>query len=285
VWPFIASTVKAGTARFEREEGGFRLNARWPFGSGIHHAEWVMVVANGTSEDGDKEQGMAMLVPQESLKIHDNWHVAGLQGSGSSDYEAVDLFVPEYMSWPLPYVPLRGGIRNALPQLLLCALSAFALGVTRRSLDEIIDQAKKKFRPGSSTAVAGRQHFQHVLGEAEVEFRAIRNLRYSFLSEIWDEAVRGNEISGQMWDFDNAVNAQVAKVCAQITATAFSFGGSASASLKNPLQRNFRDMAVAAQHIQFSEQYFEVFGRSLLGLEGQGDQPPTYSRFKSAETS
>jgi alkylation response protein AidB-like acyl-CoA dehydrogenase len=278
--PFIAGTVKAGTAQFERADGGYRVSARWGFGSGIHHAEWVMVMANGS--DGS---GVGMIVPRASVTIHDTWHVAGLQGTGSSVYEAADLFVPEQMSWELPYRHRRGGPGTQIPQFLVAALSAVALGLARRSLDEVVAQAKTKIRPGSTTAVAGRQHFQHVLGELEVEFRAARALRLDVTREIWNAAVAGEEVPGELWDYDNAVNAHVARVCSRVTSTTFSFGGSASASLKNPLQRNFRDMAVAGQHLQLSEQFFEVFGRARLGLAGTGDGPPSYSRFDAARAS
>jgi alkylation response protein AidB-like acyl-CoA dehydrogenase len=277
--PFAASTVKAMGAKFARVDGGVRVTGRWPFGSGVRHAEWVLVMAND-----ENEQGIAMIVPQSELTIHDNWFVAGLQGTGSCDYEAQDLFVPEHMTWDLPYVARRGGLRNRVPQLLLASLAAVTSGMALRSLDESISQAKSKMRPGSTTAVAGRLYYQHVLGETVIEVRAARALRLQAAAELWEKAANDEEITPQEWDYDNALNAYVAGVCARATTTAFRFGGSGAASLENVLQRNFRDCAVAAQHLQLSEQYFEPFGRSLLGLEG-GDQPPAYSKFAEAQKS
>src|SRR5271165_4974894 len=87
-----------GTA--EPVRGGYRVKGRWSYGSGIYHAEWV---GGGASVPGQPRTagGRFVLLPSNQVVIHDNWQVAGLRASGSSDYSVEDQFVPEEMTIPL----------------------------------------------------------------------------------------------------------------------------------------------------------------------------------------
>ena len=77
-----------------RVDGGYRLNGRWPFGSGIDHAcanfFGAMVV------DREPQEFRIFLVPKGEFTILDTWHASGLRGTGSNDAAVEDLFVPEY---------------------------------------------------------------------------------------------------------------------------------------------------------------------------------------------
>jgi len=87
--------------RADRVEGGYRINGQWPFGSGITHADVVsagcLVYANGVPEMIDERvpRWRLMLAPASSFQIADTWHTTGLRGTGSNDYRAYDLFIPE----------------------------------------------------------------------------------------------------------------------------------------------------------------------------------------------
>ena len=96
-WPVAAGQpFPGGEAR--PVEGGWRISGRWGWGSGIHHADWV--IAQGILNDGaERESGPPELVtaavPRERVEIEDTWHVAGLQGTGSNHYRLDDEFVSE----------------------------------------------------------------------------------------------------------------------------------------------------------------------------------------------
>ena len=75
--PTAAAVVMPGHA--ERVEGGYRVDGRWSWGSGINHAEWVGVHLLVENEGAPPDSLLAML-PAEDVEIHDNWHVAGLKG-------------------------------------------------------------------------------------------------------------------------------------------------------------------------------------------------------------
>src|SRR5262249_58336563 len=90
--------------RARRVEGGYRLEGRWNFASGVHHATWLM--APCVLWDGDKPacggSGTPVTrifwVPARNAEILDTWHVLGLRGSGSHDFTLADVFVPDRYS-------------------------------------------------------------------------------------------------------------------------------------------------------------------------------------------
>jgi alkylation response protein AidB-like acyl-CoA dehydrogenase len=96
--PMAGTVLPRGTA--EPVPGGYRVKGRWPYGSGIYHADWV---AAGVIIPGRPLPAGARLVllSRNQVVVHDNWQVAGLRGSGSSDYSIQDQFVPEEMTFSL----------------------------------------------------------------------------------------------------------------------------------------------------------------------------------------
>src|SRR5580704_16230717 len=89
--------------RAVREKGGFRLNGRWRFNSGIRHAEWVLggAVVEGTeSENGGRPLVIFSALPIKDATLHDYWRdVVGLKGTGSCDFSVENYFLPEEFSF------------------------------------------------------------------------------------------------------------------------------------------------------------------------------------------
>ncbi len=100
----------------ETVPGGYRLTGKWQFGSGTGHCEYVcagflpldtgqMVMATETMP-----LMLVAIVPREQVTFTDGWHVQGLKGTGSYDYELNDVFVPASHTYALmTRSPLRGG--------------------------------------------------------------------------------------------------------------------------------------------------------------------------------
>jgi indole-3-acetate monooxygenase len=268
-WPIAGSQISPGGGVFDRVEGGYRVTGRWSFASGIRHCDWSMFTATERNASGESQPAtqIAAAVPVGDLTVHDNWLVAGLQGTGSCDYLLEDTFIPDEMAWPYPPTQLRGGPRYRL-KLPQATLAAFALGAAARSLQEIISQAKTKYRPASITSVAARPHFHHKLGEAEMRLRAARAGLFDLVAELWESARSGVPVSAEQEALLGASPAYSFEVARSVTTIALQFGGSGATYLDNALQRNFRDVAVGAQHFQASEQSYEVLGKALLRLNG-----------------
>src|SRR5262249_56094899 len=99
-----------------------------------------------------------MLFRRERANIKDTWHVIGLRGTSSNDYEVSDLFVrEEYTTWR-DFTPDRresGPLYN-IPLLTLygVGLSAVALGIAGSCLGAFMQLAQTKTSGGGLGSTA-----------------------------------------------------------------------------------------------------------------------------------
>jgi alkylation response protein AidB-like acyl-CoA dehydrogenase len=260
-WPSVAANAAPGTQTAQRVQGGYVFNGKWAFASGIRHAAWVAFGARHA--DG----AVAGVAPSSAVTLVDDWHVSGLSGTGSCSFTVDGLFVPDHMVTALPPASRRGGPRHSLIEFQFTPTIGLLSGVARRSLTEIREQAAAKRRPSQAGTVAERPYFQHVLAELDVKLSAASGYAYQTLSQIWTTAAGGSAPSPADRSKLLAAITYLSDVAAEVTTTAMRFGGAGAAYLTNPLQRNARDIAVAAQHYVVSERNFEAYGRTLIGLD------------------
>jgi two-component flavin-dependent monooxygenase len=83
----IAATLRpAGTAT--PIDGGWMLDGRWLYVSGITHCRWALL----STTSGDEQR--FMLVPQKECAIHDTWNAIGLRATGTHTVLVEQAFVP-----------------------------------------------------------------------------------------------------------------------------------------------------------------------------------------------
>jgi alkylation response protein AidB-like acyl-CoA dehydrogenase len=145
--------VAAPMGRARREDDGFRVSGRWPFGSGCEVATWMTggcMVMDGeapvTLPSGTPEVRMC-LFPNSEVTINDTWRVSGLRGTGSHDWEVKSVFVPLERSTLLgvdvPWCP-RPLFTFPIWGLLSLGIAGVALGIGRAAIDELVALAAKK---------------------------------------------------------------------------------------------------------------------------------------------
>ena len=107
------------TGKAEAVEGGYRVSGRWSFSSGCDHCRGVNLGANvGKIEIDGKPlpDFRSFLLFPDQYRIDDNWHVAGLRGTGSKDIVVENAFVPAHRTQShLDYAfnqPLAGREQN-----------------------------------------------------------------------------------------------------------------------------------------------------------------------------
>ena len=252
-------------------EGGYRVTGHWRFGSGIMHAEWVSAGARVVADaPADRPRQIRMAMPKHKVKVHDNWQVMGLRGTGSCDFSVDDLFVPDGFAWDSTLTePRRGGAlyRLGRPGYVTNEHSAFALGVARRALDAVTDVATSKMRGYNSVnLLANRPVFQRALGECDLRLRAARSLNVEILEEAWRSVCAGHTPPPPLQAQMRGCATYTTDVAADVVSQAFRYGGGAALFTSNILQQCLRDINAAAQHQMVSDTAYENHGQFLLGL-------------------
>ena len=90
----LAPGLISPTATVMPEKGGFRLNGRWQWGSGIMHGEWVLPTATEITPEG-KPNPRWFALPISDVTVEDTWYVDGMIGTGSNDVVIDNVFIPE----------------------------------------------------------------------------------------------------------------------------------------------------------------------------------------------
>ena len=251
-------------------DGGYRVNGRWPFGSGVRHSQWVSAGARIPAGEPGGPLQLRMVMPTASVTIHDNWQVMGLRGTGSCDFSVDDLFVPARFAWDVSLTePRRGGplYRLGRPGFVTNEHSAFALGVGRRALDAFGEVSASKTRGyNSANLLAHRPVLQRALGESDMRLRAARALNVEILSDAWDAVCAGHPPEPALQAQMRAVATHTTDVAADVATQAFRYGGGSALFTTNILQQCLRDINAAAQHQMVSDTAYENHGQFLLGL-------------------
>jgi alkylation response protein AidB-like acyl-CoA dehydrogenase len=261
--------------RAVREPGGFRLNGRWRFNSGIRHSEWVVggTVVEGTeAENGGRPIVMFSALPAKDATLYDNWGgVTGLRGTGSVDFSVENYHLPEHFGfvWDLlKPKPRRGGPSYLLPPFSYVAKEhgSVAIGAARRALDELIKIATTTRGTFRSSKLDERQVVHRQIAEADLKLRAARALMHERYGQLWDK-VNGGELPDGADIADVRAIALHATDVAVATATmAFHFAGATGLHHPHVIGRLLRDLNTAGIHQVMSDTAYENHGKFRLGL-------------------
>ena len=251
-------------------DGGYVLNGRWSFASGIRHSEWVSAGARVVTESESQPVQIRATMRTSDVEIHDNWRVMGLRGTGSCDFSVKDLFVPESFAYnPTDTEPARGGglYRLGRPGFVTNEHSAFALGVGRKALNAILDVGAAKTRGYVSVnPLARRPAFQRMVSEADLKLRGARALNVEILERAWQIASCGQTPPAPIQAEMRSVCSYTTDVAADVVTQAFRYAGGAALFETSVLQRCLRDINAGAQHQMVSDTAYENHGQFLLGL-------------------
>jgi alkylation response protein AidB-like acyl-CoA dehydrogenase len=265
----IASGVWAPRGRGRRVDGGVVVSGRWPFCSGISHAD--VLFAGCVVEGGDPSRPSVLALPTADLDVCDNWRTLGLRGTGSHDAEARELFVPDASVFSLFQRPAVDRPLYRFPIFGYFALSigATALGNARAAIDELIELAGAKKGLGSKRTLAERAPTQAAVGAAEASLRAARAMYYASIDDAWQAAQGDQPVGVEPRNALRLAATQAVRTSAEVVRTMYDLAGASAIYDDAPLQRRFRDAHTATAHFQVNEASRELSGRLLLGLASE----------------
>ena len=271
----LVAGVFAPRGRADRVEQGFRATGQWAWGSGTQNADWILGGCRLFEGDepllqaGGAPRTHMLLVPASEVEFLDTWHSSGLCGTGSTDFVIRDAFVPEERVVGLAADAGVEGPLYAFPQfgLLGLGIAAVCLGLARAAIDDFVVLATEKQPAGSSRTLAERAAVQAELSRAEAERRSARAFFYETLAAAYAAACEDGRISVAMRRDVRLATTLAVGASARAVDRMYHLAGGTSVYRSSPLQRIFRDVHVATQHMMVSPATLELTGRLLLGLE------------------
>ncbi len=269
-----AGQFTTGRGRLQQVEGGYVLNGRFPFGSGITHADAVMSGATLFDDagapvigPGGMPESRLAFCRADELVIEDTWHTHGLRGSGSTHYRAEDVFIPEDQALRIDATLFEG--REPLYSSgfnWVTTMAAVPLGTAHRALDEakaLIAQRTGGFPP---QPMAKLSHVQETFAEAETRYGAARAFLYSAANGFWDELEQGTpavETKGRL----ALANVNCFRMAAEVTRQLFDMIGANVIFEGSPLERLARDALTLNQHMIIARPALATYGAMMLGEE------------------
>jgi indole-3-acetate monooxygenase len=257
-------------------DGGYQVTGAWNFGSGTGHSEYVaagfMPMVDGELvfvAEGIPELRVA-IVPRADVRFTDGWHVQGLKGTGSYDYELADVFVPEHRTFALfTRAPLRGAAPTfamGIMPIVASGHAGWALGVARSMLDDVRELAVTKVRMGDPSTLANKASFQVGLARHESMWRAARLLVLQTFGDV-EAAVGAGEELTPMMRADMRASAVYATDCSrEIAQWAHLVAGTTAIREGSRLERAFRDLYTGTQHAFIGEKVAIDAAQVWLGL-------------------
>lgn len=260
-FPIMAGSLKPSGAATQ-VDGGFRVSGRWAWGSGVHHADYVIVPVL----KDDKTGVITAVVPRAQVKIIDNWHALGINGSGSSDYALDDVFVPSHFVSTTPAQRRGGTIFRMGYAFAANEHAGFAYALAKQALSQITESAQAKKRGyGAGISIADREVFQRTVAESELRLRASKLLMIDVLERLFDASVNC-EAPIELQAEARAASVLCTDEAIAVTNTLFRYAGGSAVMLDHPLQRTLRDLYTAQSHLMVSDAAYEALGKLRLGL-------------------
>jgi indole-3-acetate monooxygenase len=264
----------APSGKAERVGDGYRIAGSFSFGSGTPNASWIVggYILHEKGIPVLKENGQPIMLiamaPRSKVEFLGHWDVLGLRGTGSYDFRVLDQVIHRDFAFdPANAERKRGGPLYGMGFMAIPSLchSSFALGCTRRALDEWADYARAKKRVPNGT-VSEMETFQKELALSHARLRSADAYVRNTFNDLYVAAERGNIPDDLKLDLRLCAS-NVLTVGSQISQLAFT--SSATTGLRNgsKIQRCFRDMQAGNAHVMTGEQSFITAGRYLAGID------------------
>jgi alkylation response protein AidB-like acyl-CoA dehydrogenase len=282
----IAAGSYAPVGKVALVDGGYRISGVWSFLSGCDNAQWFFVGGMVPSPDNAAPPKAGFfLIPRTDATIEDNWHTMGLQGTGSKNAKANDLFVPAHRVVTFPDLlagTAPGGrihsnplYRNPLLAVLPYSLLAPILGMAEGALADFLDMAKVRATRG---AVAGGNNrmaefatIQMRVAEAQGCVDAARLMMLRDIEQTCAATARGEPITLDMRLRNRLHQAYCARILVQAVDALFQATGGQGIFDDKPIQRAWRDAHAAATHVSLNwDAVSTMYGQYALGLEPKG---------------
>jgi alkylation response protein AidB-like acyl-CoA dehydrogenase len=269
----IAASV-APSGRAKRAPGGARLSGKFGFASGIDYAQWLICGAF-LEEEGKPPAWWDFLVPKSSVTVVDDWHVAGLAGTGSKSFVVDDVLVPPHRfqdhihsddgTGPGTQINRASVFRTPRASVAALGFTALAVGIAEAFLATYLAYTRARNSRGLAVAEFGSTQLGLAKATGQIEGGA------AHLTAVLRHWVDLMEAGGQL-DTHEKLKARfeaafIARQCLEAVQALFSASGGHAIFNTNPLQRQLRDLiAVCTHRGLYLDESGPNYGKSALSI-------------------
>jgi len=257
-------------------DGGYQVTGSWNFGSGTGHSEWVCAGflpiddGNFVFDPDGQIQLLAGVFHRDEITFTDGWHVQGLKGTGSYDYNLSDTFIPGHRVFNLfARSPYRGDspvFRMGLMAITAGGHAAWALGVAESMLHDVSELALAKTRMGDMETLAHKASFQRGYAHHLGMWRAANLLVLDTFTAAEASVAAGEELTPTMRADMRVAATYATEASREVAQWAHLAAGTTAIREGSRLERAFRDLYTGTQHAFISEKTYLDSAQVLLGL-------------------
>jgi 3-hydroxy-9,10-secoandrosta-1,3,5(10)-triene-9,17-dione monooxygenase len=268
------ATSAAPTGKVAVAPGGYRLNGRWSWCSGLVHCHWIMIGGLIFREGEDHPDMRLFLVPVSEVKQDDTWYCAGLSGTGSITAVLDDVFVPEHRT--VTFSTLRdacspGSKINTNPiyrtpfiAVHTYALLGPALGSARGGYTDFVEWTRQRYLTYTQINIAQHVPVQLKVAEIGAQIDAAELLARRSL------ATARKDYSGMTLETRTLLRRDMTyamRMLRDAMDALIKISGSSGLMANNSAQRCWRDVHAISSHVVMNwDVPAENFGRTEFGL-------------------
>ncbi|MBB2989771.1 alkylation response protein AidB-like acyl-CoA dehydrogenase [Mycolicibacterium iranicum] len=255
----LAPAPLAPSGRGTPVDGGYLVDGRWSWATGIMHADWVIVGCLLGS--GESMFPALAAIPVGEVTVEDVWHTAGMRGTGSNDVIVEGVFVPQHRivavaqvyAGTSPGARLHDSDTYRWPIVSALALAACmpVLGTAERVVDLFAERLGERMLSYGSTAQRDQPAAQMRLSEARLRLASLDTLVFSVADTIQSAVRRDGAADLRLRARARSTAAYVVHGCRAVIGDVVGAAGASAQFLDNPLQRAKRDVDIVAGHAVF----------------------------------
>ena len=275
--PFVLApgSVNPSGRAIPTGDGTYTLSGHWTFGTGICHADWVLV--SGKIEGDEMDAARNFLLPVDEVEVKDTWHVDGMAATGSRDIVVTDVVVPErrVSLMPPPHLFAKPGdpylLRIPIAPFLSLTAAMPAMGAAKRALALFEERLFDRVMFGTKRTQSARVPTQVRLANLRVQVDFAETLMRDIADRMQAHA-DGRLDLDQLGQLHLRLGiAHIVHQCRDIVREIMQSSGASVHYLDNELQRIHRDVHMMCAHTVFDiDLVAEGVGRQIVASK----EPP-----------
>ena len=250
-------------------DGGYRVNGRYRWGSGVLYAQWVFAIAQLDDGSGMPKSG-CFFMPVDDVTVLDTWYVDGMAGTGSHDFVVDDVFVPEHRA--LDAVMLYTGQQERANPLQRAPLPVIAPALVPLSIIGAARSAVAAYQTrltaeGIALSATGRRGDHVALAKADTAVRIAEIVIRSEIAQIQDYLSAAKPIPEDVRAVMRAQSTYAVDLCKTAVRAIGDLSGSGVHYVGNAMSRAIRDIAMLSSHTVIDLPHaMDAHGRQMLGM-------------------